>query len=279
MHASLELANLIKKKMPNRVNIRKFQKSITDELKYTKDRVRNLIGNVNWGEEGRYKEAILKKIIRQYLPTNLEIGTGFIVSNSDYIYGQRGEISNQLDLIIYEGRTPVIFREGDFVILTESAVRGVIEVKSKLTNYSAAPDSNALNSVLQKLNDLNRFDTFRNRNHQNRKFIGVFSFEYDGNIQAERIDEALRISDGLTNNIALGSDIFIRYWEDTVGLQPPVDFNGRCYNIYDLKRLSFSYFMSNLLHMTSDEEPLDRYWFSFPIEGTKEVHRDRTIRI
>jgi len=266
--------------MPKRIDIRRFQRSITDELRYTKDRVRNLIGSANWGEEGRYKEAILKKIIRQYLPSNLEIGTGFIVSNNDHIYGQHGEISNQLDLIIYEGKTPVIFREGDFVILTESAVRGVIEVKSKLTNYSADQNSNALNSVLQKLNDLNRFETFRDNPETHiRRFIGVFSFDYEGDIDANRIDEALHISNGLTNHISLGTDVFIRYWENTEGLEPPLDFIGRCYNIYDLRRLSFSYFISNLLHITSDEEPLDRYWFSFPIEGTKEIHRRRTIRL
>jgi hypothetical protein len=208
----------------------------------------------------------------------LEIGTGFIVSNNDHIYGQRGEISNQLDLIIYEGKTPVIFREGDFVILTESAVRGVIEVKSKLTNYSADQNSNALNSVLKKLNDLNKFETFGNSD-QKRRFIGVFSFEYEGDIDANRIDEALQISNGLTNHISLGTDIFIRYWENTDELEPPLDFNGRSYNVYDLRRLSFSYFISNLLHITSDEEPIDRYWFSFPIEGTKEIYRRRTIRL
>jgi hypothetical protein len=265
--------------MPNRIDIRRFQRSITDELKYTKDRVRNLIGDANWAEEGRYKEAILKKIIRQYLPSNLEIGTGFIVSNSDHINGQRGIISNQLDLLIYEGKTPVIFREGDFVILTESAVRGVIEVKSKMTNYAADPNSNALNAVLNKLNDLNRFETFSNPDFQRRRFIGVFAFDYDGNIDANRIDEALQNSNGLTNHISLGTDIFVRHWRNTEGLVPPLDFNGPCYNIYNLQRLSFSYFISNLLHLTSDEEPLDRYWFSFPIEGTKEIHRRRTIRL
>lgn len=263
----------------NRINIRRFQKSITQELKYTKDRVRNLIGNANWAEEGRYKEAILRRLIRQYLPSNLEIGTGFIVSNSDHINGQNEIVSNQIDLIIYEGKTPVIFREGDFVILTESAVRGVIEVKSNLTNYSADENTNALNSVLNKINDLRRFSTFNNIDEENKRFIGLFSFDYNGNINSDRIEEALTASNGLINHISLGTDIFIRYWENTVGLNPPVGFDGRCYNVYELRRLSFSYFISNLLHITADEEPIDRYWFSFPIEGTKEIHRLRTIRL
>ncbi|MBV7533035.1 hypothetical protein [Chitinophaga sp. sic0106] len=115
-------------------NIRLFQESITKELKYTKDRVRNLIGNANWGVDGRFKEAILSKIIGQFLPSNLRIGTGFIVSNNDLV---------------------------------------------------------------------------------------------------------------------------------TL-----------------LRNLSFSYFISNLLHIVSDTDPVERYWFSFPIEGTKEMYRhERIVRL
>ena len=83
-------------------DIEKFQKSITQELILTKDRVRLLIGNSHWGEDGRYKEAILRKTISQYLPSNLKIGTGFILKNDDHLFGQEGKISKQLDIIIYE---------------------------------------------------------------------------------------------------------------------------------------------------------------------------------
>ena len=37
-------------------------------LNLIKNRVRNLIGNSNWAEEGRYKETILKNVIRRFLP-------------------------------------------------------------------------------------------------------------------------------------------------------------------------------------------------------------------
>jgi len=42
------------------LNIRAFHESTSKELDVIKNRVRNLIGR-NWGYEGRYKEAILKK--------------------------------------------------------------------------------------------------------------------------------------------------------------------------------------------------------------------------
>lgn len=258
-------------------NIRRFQESITRELLYTKDRVRDLIGAANWGEEGKYKEAILSKTIAQFLPSNLRIGTGFIVGNDDHQFGRDGKISSQLDLIIYEDKTPVIFREGDFIILTESSVRAVIEVKSSLTNYSAS-NENSLNKVIAKLNRLRDFPTFNYDGTNRKKFVGIFSFDHSENFSAPRIAEALKISNGLVNHVSLGPDKFIRYWHNTEGLYPRVrGYNGRCYIRYSLHHLSFSYFISNLLHIVSDEDPVERYWFSFPIEGTKERFRENPI--
>src|SRR5688500_8916196 len=109
-----------------------FQKSITQELVTIKNRVRNIIDNANWAEEGRYKEAVIKKVIYSFLPRNLEIATGFVVRNDDHLTGRNGIISSQLDLIVYDTTVPVVFKEGDFVIVTDSAVRGIIEVKSKI---------------------------------------------------------------------------------------------------------------------------------------------------
>ena len=43
--------------MPDYLN---YQKSVAKEFKAFEKRVRNLIDDRNWGEEGRYKEAILK---------------------------------------------------------------------------------------------------------------------------------------------------------------------------------------------------------------------------
>lgn len=258
-----------------RQNINDFQKSITRELTLTKDRVEFLIGNANWGDVGRYKEAILRKTISQFLPSNLKIGTGFIIGNSDHQFGRNGQISSQLDIIIYEDKSPVVFREGDFVIITENAVRAVIEVKTKIINYSNPEPNgqeNALNIIIDKLNRLRDFETFNPGEHR-KKFIGIFSYEYGLDFSNERVDNALRLSNGLVNHISLGPNKFIRYWTDTDGLDPRPNYQGRCYIRYNLTDLSFSYFISNLLHIVADKDPAKRYWFSFPIEGTKERHR------
>lgn len=258
-------------------NLLKFQKSINQELEITKDRVRDLIGPANWGEEGRYKEAILRKVISQFLPSNLRIGTGFILAKNDNQAGQQdGKISKQLDLVVYEGKRPLIFREGDFVILTEDAVRAVIEVKTKVTNFSSQ-DNSALNKIAEKLNLLRDFQSFDPTTPHKKKFIGIFSYEYDGDFTDQRVEDMLRLSNGFVNHISLGPHKFIRYWESTIGLDPPVNYDGRCYIRYTLRDLSFSYFISNLLHIVADEEPIERYWVSFPVVGTKEQFRQEPI--
>ena len=145
-----------------------------------------------------------------------------------------------------------------------------------MINYSNPEPNgqdNALNIIIEKINRLKNFNAFNPVGLHRKKFIGIFSYEYEKDFTNERVDEALRLSNGLVNHISLGPNNFIRYWENTNGLNPVPEYQGRCYIRYNLTDLSFSYFISNLLHMVADEDPVERYWFSFPIEGTKERHR------
>ena len=68
----------------NRIEPKEFQKSITEELDTIKNRVKNLIGDQHWEEEGRYKEAILRNVIKRFLPNNLSIGTGFVIKKDNF---------------------------------------------------------------------------------------------------------------------------------------------------------------------------------------------------
>ncbi len=242
-----------------------FQKSITHELDVVKNRVRNLIGNAHWGEEGRYKEAILKNIIKKFLPSNLSVGTGFILNNNN-----QNDISRQLDIIVYENTLPVLFSESDFIVTTLRNVRGIIEVKTRI-------NSNTINAVVEQFdNSVNSLGGIIKRR---RMFLGIFSFEFDGNIEDERIDTSLVECHGIVNHISLGPNFFIRKWKhsDAQNLEPPVECETNFYNVYGIESLSFSYFISNLLAIATPGGLRDRYWFSFPIQGTKEVNRLRTI--
>ena len=264
------------KVMPRRImqiNPSEFQESITKELDIIKNRVRNLIGSAHWGEEGRYKEEILKNILKRFLPNNLSVGTGFIVhgNNSE---NSGSTISTQLDIIIYDNNTPNLFSEGDFIITTEENVKGIIEVKTRVVNANG--QKNSIKHVIEKFQQLQSFTKF-SETGKNSIFKGLFVYDYDDDIANERIDEVLKISNGMFNHISLGTNYFIRHWNRGARLNVPVDCEGHFYNIYNINDLSFSYFISNLIHITTQKEMEERDWFSFPIPETKEAHRLRSV--
>jgi hypothetical protein len=249
------------------MDVKEFQESITEELNVVRNRVRNLIGNRHWGEEGRYKEAILKNILRKILPNNISVGTGFIVNSNN-----NDRISKQIDIILYDNGYPVLFSEGDFIITTMKNVKGIIEVKSNIGN-----GNNTFQNAISQFDE--SIEPIQNNIGNKKIFLGIFAFEFTGNIELQTIDENLRLSAKKVNHISLGKNHFIRRWkqQDANGLQPPVvGCNSDFYNIYEITNLSFSYFIANLIDIVCGGLN-DRYWFSFPIEGTKEINRVRTV--
>ena len=111
------------------INTLEYQISLNQELDIIKNRVRNLIGDAHWGEDGRYKEEKLKQILKTRLPQNLSVGTGFILNQISH---NENIVSKQIDIIVYENNIPPIFIENDFVIVTQNSVKAIIEVKSNL---------------------------------------------------------------------------------------------------------------------------------------------------
>jgi hypothetical protein len=255
------------------INTLEYQISLNQELDTIKNRVRNLIGNANWGEDGRYKEEKLKTILKNRLPQNLSVGTGFILNQ---ISPNENVVSKQIDILIYENNQAPVFSEGDFVIVTQNCVKAIIEVKSKI--LSNRTHKNGLYKVVENFNSIVRFPPL-SRIDSNRIFRGLISFDYQGGINSTVINDSIRLSGGIINHFSLGGNIFIRHWVDGEGLEPPIeaDCNSNFYNVYDLEDLSHSYFISNLIHMTSTADLSDRYFMDFPIEGSKETKRSRTV--
>lgn len=242
--------------MPNYLN---YQKSISNELISTKDRVRNFIDAAHWAEDGRYKEIILKDILANKLPAFASIGTGFVMS---------ARLSSQIDIIIYRSDIPVLFQKGDFVIVSKEAVLGIIEVKTKLDD-----------SIID--------DTFK-KAHANGQIIGkhifngVFSYDagYSMNVLHTPIDRVCKEYPGYVNNVSFGKDYFMKYWQDG----SPRGEHGEKYRIYKIENLSFGYFISNLI-----EDIYNQYQHAqlpdallrvmYPIENTKEAHRKYDINL
>jgi hypothetical protein len=177
---------------------------------------------------------------------------------------------------------PFCFPKGDFIITTKYNVKAIIEVKSRIstaTLYDVVRQFDESVSMLMPFPQPRRFMASRSaRAQQATLFLGVFGFEFEGRIDSLRIDDALRESRHFINHVCLGPNIFIRKWdrEDASRLHPPIDAQNAFYNLYDINTIGFSYFISNLLDSISGGLR-DRRWFSFPIEGTKEAHRLRTV--
>lgn len=95
---------------------------------------------------GRYKERLLAKMIREYLPKSVDVGTGFVLFPHEDLHPPGGKkhhdplnrsafaVSRQCDILIFDSSTiPPVFRDEEFVILRPEAARAIIEVKGSLT--------------------------------------------------------------------------------------------------------------------------------------------------
>ncbi len=242
-------------------NLRRFYESTSKEIIAIKDRVRNLIGNANWGEEGSYKESILRNILRRVIPKSYTIGTGFAIKKQNHQLLS----SSQIDILIIDNKFPVLLNEGEFYIVSPNSVRAVIEVKTNARNQE-------LKKIVEKMNKIGNFlDVIYRQYTQKRIFYGVFSFEgnySESYIRSNMISELN--NNNYVNHISLNNKIFLKLWGT-----PPHVF----YSVYKLENLSFAYFISNLISylttfdgsFSTDEQllyPTDKEedrWFTIPL--------------
>ncbi len=239
----------------NIFNLKKFHESTSEELKSIENRVRNLIGFQHNGEDGSYKEAILRNMIKKFLPAKYTVGSGFIAEVNE------GQIdpSTQIDILIFNSDYPTLFSEGDFYIVTPNSVKAVIEVKTNATNN--------LSESIEKLNKIGHM-LYRRQPTTKTPFLGIFSYndtyirDSNGSYKFDRLKTRLEnhIQRGQThekweiNHLSLSEDLFIKYWEEQ---------NSRYYSVYNLKGLSFSFFISNIITMVTEQYIRNEFdtWF------------------
>ncbi|UED72217.1 DUF6602 domain-containing protein [Brevibacillus sp. DP1.3A] len=265
--------------MPNYLE---YQKSVAAEFKAYEKRVRNLIDDSHWGEDGRYKEIILMNYLKRVLPKNLSVGTGFVRNKT--------EITSQIDIIIYDNSFPVLFSEGDFVVATPENVIGIVEVKTKVKAIE-------LCATIEKSNKNGAIIT---ENSDALIFNGIFSFNsnnnpdlYIRNMENHDFTPLLRRKHwnqitppalfSCVNHIALGQRYFLKLW---AAGQNPNDIESPHYSIYNMQDgLAFSYFLSNIQDFviwkskgyTSKSLPGDLVSFYYPLPEGKESHLVKRI--
>lgn len=245
-------------------DFRSFHKSIVSEMDAMKDRVRHLIQDNHWLTDGEFKETVLRSVIRRHLPDSLIIGRGFIVG--------RNRVSTQIDVLVVDGGAPVLFREGDLLIVTPDAVRAVIEVKTRLQPQVLQDALGKLGRIASLCRDATEASTW----------TGLFAYEA-GRCSHEQVLTALsRVGEetrGRVNCVACGQNDFFRYWSEQENSQgrTPQPMDGAFWRSYSLGGLAPSYFVGNLLSSLSPPGRGMHDYAWFPEEGGKEGHRQFQI--
>jgi hypothetical protein len=122
-----------------------FSAMLGDSFENKIDWLAQLIGSAHEPSLGQYKENLLRKVIREFIPKRYEVGSGFVLFPTQHlskvgevlsdgeIFSSLHDISTQLDIIIYDSYNfPVVFRDENFVIVRPESVRTIIEVKGSL---------------------------------------------------------------------------------------------------------------------------------------------------
>lgn len=246
----------------NELPIEDYFKSLTSELVSLKNRVRFLIGNQHWGTDGAWKETLVKNTIRRCLPSNRLVGSGFVKNSRSLNQSSSG----QIDILVYSDQTPILFQDGDVVVVPHHDVYGIIEVKTKIDSASKLTDYVA---VLSERASYIK-EAAVNGSPASKLFVGLMAF--DGDLNLESIAPALREVAGgdanrVVNHVAIGCHNFVKFWDKT-----PDDSVPNMWRAYCLEYQSFGYFLHNLLDHTCRvvQESTDLYFPKYP---GKEIHK------
>jgi len=238
------------------MNFKKYQESIGTELKTAQDRIRNLIGSNHWLTDGEHKEAILRQAFRNHLPENIKVGRGFVC------FPDKGDSSSQLDILLADRNQPCLYKDSDLMIITSSAAKGLVEVKTNLHSKTTA------RKALSKLSR----DAKIIRQSSKKCPVGLFVYNEENigvEVLMDLLFEICNEEDKVVNYVSYGSRHFIRFWNDGSEIDSPVG-SGPVWHRYDLRNLASSYFIANFVFDCSLNIPESEQIAWFPYPGGKE---------
>lgn len=213
------------------MDIENYFISLTNELTALKNRVRHYIATKHWLSDGEWKESVIRSVLKRHLPNNIGVGRGFVVNGDN--------VSTQIDILLYDNTEPILFQDGDFVIITPSSFKGAIEVKPKFWQY------NKLTQAINKLSDIAEFVNPIST-YGKKQFIGLFSYETPNLNILKSLDKLQLCVNGqsqrIINCISFGESYFIRYWPD-----PPNVQNHNMWYAYKLPQKAPAYFIHNVI--------------------------------
>jgi hypothetical protein len=227
------------RKQERLVDYQPIYMSLGNELLSMKDRVRQLIGDRHWQTDGEWKESVLRNVISRYLPGQILMQRGFVI---DFDTNFR---SGQVDILFTDSRWPPLFSDNDLAIVKLWAVRGLVEVKTKISPHTVT-------KALQKLLRDSAGVCFPGTG----RLFALFAYSHDMGDSAHEIllDKLHATATGNTMNVistvVAGPDLIIRY----------VEFEDGAYRnewrAYRVEGEAFGYFIAIVLRSLIGEEGL-----------------------
>jgi len=171
------------------------------------------------------------------------------------------QVSSQIDILLYDKSEPMLFQDGDFIIITPTSFKGAIEVKTKFWQYKT------LNSAINKLSNIAQFvnpiSTYV-KNH----FFGLFSYEQ--NLKIEKILDTLQNcvngqQQRVINCLSFGKNYFIRYWPAPPN--SPGTTNHNMWHAYYLENKASAYFIHNVIDHLCPNWASDNNDIWYPLDG------------
>ncbi len=259
-------------------------RSLSLEIDALKNRVRNLIDYAHWPTDGEWKESVLRTILRRYLPADIGVGRGFVITPD--------ACTGQIDVLLYDTSKPILYRDGDLVIVTPDAIKGIVEVKTSMPSAADVFDRLMDNVAFirdairptggEALQNLMGFGN--NSNTRQEIFAGLFCYEWDYSPRkTQTLLTALQESaqgnqDRTIDYLSIGDSLFIHYWR--YFKEPPADalIQNDLWHAYHTDRLARGYFVHNIVASVA-QSSVDRnkpLWF--PPEG-KEFSKVASISL
>jgi hypothetical protein len=174
------------------------------------------------GESGRARENILRDFIARLLPTAYEASTGFVFNSA-------GEISRQIDLVIYRRDYAPVLEIGGIKHFMVEAVSAVIEVKAAIESREVLVDA------LENIRGVKALD----------RTAGGSNYVLRGNQQHGPVDAdefTQQIFGAIVTERSLSRATLLSEWSAFLGTHPRREWPNA---YYDVRHLSLMYAYHN----------------------------------
>lgn len=254
------------------MNREAFHKSISEELTATKNRVRALLHpSINWGDDGRHKESIVKNVLERHLPETIGVYSGYVKFDN--------KCTSQIDILLSEKARASLFKSQDFLITTPSSVFAGIEVKTKPTATSLKKTLNKIadNARMVRQGQLTANAQVNGVFHrlETNPWFGLFAFEDSGVSNKAILSAFNKVANKDFKRViqcaCIGPNKFVRFWSSKRNnpYSNEKEFTG--WELYEMPGLAFSYFISNIVWQDQPGSIDSNPWFALESKNPYKV--------